>query len=72
MVVGPVWNIAKYWAGPPNRRGKQYVIALERANEASAHVDRAEAEAQLAEARHLIAEQETTMSTWYMSVYAKS
>ena len=46
-----------------NRRGKQYVIALERANEASAHVDRAEAEAQLAEARHLIAEQETTMST---------
>ena len=43
-----------------NRRGKQHVIALERANKASAHGDRAKAEAQLAEAMHLIAEQEDT------------
>ena len=57
-------NIAKVTACKPakkikfNRRGKQHVIALECANEASAHADRAEAESQLAEARHSIAEQE--------------
>ena len=34
------------------------MIAIERANEANAHADRAETEAQLAEAKHAIAEQE--------------
>ena len=41
-----------------NRRGKQHVIALERANKASAYADRAETEAQLADVRRLTAEQE--------------
>ena len=41
-----------------NRRGKQHVIAIERANAANAHADRAEAEAQLAEVKYAIAEQE--------------
>ena len=46
--------------GSPQTDSKQHVIALERANKASAHGDRAKAEAQLAEAMHLIAEQEDT------------
>ena len=40
-----------------NRRGKQHVTVIEHANEANAHTDRIKAEAHLAEAKHVIAEQ---------------
>ena len=46
-------NIAK---GTACKAAKK--VKFKRANEASAHADRAEAEAHLAEARHLVAEQE--------------